>query len=210
MARRAAFSSDGRLLLTWDLQSRSGGGEGGLSDLCLWDAASGKRLHSLAEKADYRVGEQASAAVFSHDSKHVASGAADGVVKRWNVETGKLEQTYRGHEKRIRVIEFSRDDKTLLTASEDGTIRIWDTSMGDDAPYVVRIWPADPLAEAKRRKPRELTAAERKRYEVDGVMEALMRDGRAERRKPPGEPRMRNEGVFAMMVASGDESAYPW
>ena len=54
----------------------------------------------------------------------------------WDVATGKLVHTIRGHEDPhpITAVQFSPDSPQLLTASEDGSAKLWDLEDGKEAP----------------------------------------------------------------------------
>lgn len=79
--------------------------------------------------------------------KFVASGALDGIINVFDVDTGKLVHTLEGHGKiyqykqfsvliysvcmfllalPIRSLTFSQNSQLLLTASDDGQIKIYD------------------------------------------------------------------------------------
>jgi WD40 repeat protein len=70
-------------------------------------------------------------AVFSHDSKRVASASSDKTVQIWNIQAGECEQVLKGHSDGVRSVVFSRDSKKVVSASEDQTIRIWNAEMGE-------------------------------------------------------------------------------
>jgi uncharacterized protein YjbI with pentapeptide repeats/WD40 repeat protein len=103
----AAFSRDGRRLViassaevhTWDLESR-------------------KRLSTMPV-AEAQVAE------FSPDGRWVVTGAADGVARIWEVETGRLRKAFFAHQGGVRVASFSPEGRRLLTSGRDGKTRIW-------------------------------------------------------------------------------------
>jgi WD40 repeat protein len=64
---------------------------------------------------------------FSPDGKTVASGGFDAAIKVWDVQTGKVRYTLKGHEHDVRSVAFSPDGKTLASCSYDRTIKLWDT-----------------------------------------------------------------------------------
>jgi WD40 repeat protein len=49
----------------------------------------------------------------------------------WDIETGRLLRSLRGHTADIRSVVFTPDGQTLATASEDRTIRLWNPNTGE-------------------------------------------------------------------------------
>jgi WD40 repeat protein len=176
-SRFALFSPDASLILS--------GSTNGLARV--WDGESGEELAVLRGH-----GKGVEWGAFSPDGRRAATASADGSVRVWDVRTGKEVHTLTGHEAAVLWVDWSRDGRRLVSASKDGTVRLWNAGtfaaaglirlgrgrdvfaafVGEGAQVltyrdgVARIVPADALAEARRRKPRELTAAERRRFEV--------------------------------------------
>jgi WD40 repeat protein len=87
---------------------------------------------------------------FSPDGKQIACGGFDdesdprywpGIIRLYEVETGKLIRSFRGHKSGVRNIAFSPDGKTLASVSmgnlflsdvpmEGPTLRLWDVASG--------------------------------------------------------------------------------
>jgi WD40 repeat protein len=147
----------------------------------------GKRLVTTAEQADQR----GSVGMIERNED---TNFRDRTARVWDAHTGKLLHVLRGHLRSVHSAGFSKDGKLIVTTSDDRTARIWDLSTGKefftltghregvksaeftpDGQFVVtsswdgavRLWPTDPLALAMERKPRELTAEERDRFDVD-------------------------------------------
>jgi WD40 repeat protein len=78
-------------------------------------------------------GDRINAVAFSPDGKAVASGEKDGVVRLWDVRTGKELGRFLGHEDRVTSVAYSPDGKVLASGSDDGTIRLWVVSTGKEA-----------------------------------------------------------------------------
>jgi WD40 repeat protein len=57
---------------------------------------------------------------------------AEGEIKIWNLKTGELITTWRGHTKLITSVVFLPDGKTLVSAGEDKDIIIWDAEQGQE------------------------------------------------------------------------------
>ena len=64
----------------------------------------------------------------SPDGKTIASGSADGMIKLWNVESGKEIHTLNGHRGSVNSISFSPDGKTIASGDADGKIKIWNVA----------------------------------------------------------------------------------
>jgi WD40 repeat protein len=127
------FSPDGKTLA-------SGGGGFKLTgkalpgELKLWDVGGRKLRHHLrGHKA------QVLALAFTPDSKQLLSVSYDGVVKRWNVATGKLLSSRRLGRSPLAVVAFSASRKTLAVEyskfedtprNQGGQVHLWDLTTG--------------------------------------------------------------------------------
>jgi WD40 repeat protein len=85
----------------------------------LWDSKTGKLILSLTGQPVVR------ALAFSPDGSHLATGGIDHLLKLWDVSTGGLVHTFKGHKGAINSVDFSPDGRMLATGSSDTTIKIW-------------------------------------------------------------------------------------
>jgi hypothetical protein len=60
----------------------------------------------------------------------LASGAADGTLKVWDLATKKEVLSFKAHSAAIRALAYSADGRILASASEDGTVKLWEPSTG--------------------------------------------------------------------------------
>jgi RNA polymerase sigma factor (sigma-70 family) len=67
---------------------------------------------------------------FAPDGRAVASAGADGVIRLWEADTGRVLQTLAGHRGPVHALAFAPDGKTLASAGEDGTVRLWGLAPG--------------------------------------------------------------------------------
>jgi WD40 repeat protein len=58
----------------------------------------------------------------------LAASAADGVVRLWDVETGREKTVLKSHRKGVTGLALSRDGATAVSADLDGTVKVWDTA----------------------------------------------------------------------------------
>lgn len=87
----------------------------------LWDAKTGKELHSFRGHKDV-----INSVCFSSDDKWIITGSDDETAKLWNTKTGKEIYTFEGHSDVINSVCFSSDDEWIITGSDDRTAKIWD------------------------------------------------------------------------------------
>lgn len=97
----------------------------------VWDYVTGRLLRTLracrigGDFAQPHSGPPATVC-FSPDGKTLATGGDwDGSVKLWNVQTGHLEQTLRGHSRGVSALAFAPDGTRLASGSGDETVRVW-------------------------------------------------------------------------------------
>ena len=72
------------------------------------------------------------ATVFSPDSKLLATTREGGVISLWDVRTGRLQATLKGHTSTVSTVAFSPDGGTLASGSEDRTVRLWDVATSQE------------------------------------------------------------------------------
>ncbi|MBI2263766.1 MAG: caspase family protein [Armatimonadetes bacterium] len=122
------FSPDGKTLVTCD--------RGGTAHI--WDAGGERLLTTLRGHSDW-----INSLVFSPDGRLLATGSSgilyrggnmnssrDTTAKLWDLTTGRLGATLRGHSGNVNSLTFSPDSRTLATGSNDGTAKIWDVQTG--------------------------------------------------------------------------------
>jgi WD40 repeat protein len=176
------FSPDGRVVV---------GQASGESDLWFWDPATGELLGSFRFPRDTTAWGARTA--FTPDSRRLAVTAGP-AVQVIDVPTRTGVHLLRGHEDNVTALAFSPDGSKLLTGSDDQTAALWDVESGrlvtvyrgragainlvaysPDGTRVAtvgaqellaRVWPVDVVPAFEKLKPRELTPAERVRYEL--------------------------------------------
>ncbi|KAI1344181.1 WD40 repeat-like protein [Xylariaceae sp. FL0016] len=65
---------------------------------------------------------------FDDNNNLLITGSYDSTIKLWNIESGEVIRTLRGHTSGIRALQF--DDRMLVSGSLDGTVRIWNWRTG--------------------------------------------------------------------------------
>jgi RNA polymerase sigma factor (sigma-70 family) len=98
----------------------------------LREVETGKTKRTLA--GPWSLGTGPFCLAFAPDGKTLAAGgsARDNVVRLWNVQTGNLTMTLKGHEDAVVGLRFAPDAKTLVSTGGqyDTTIRYWELLTG--------------------------------------------------------------------------------
>ncbi|MBE0695810.1 MAG: PQQ-binding-like beta-propeller repeat protein, partial [Anaerolineaceae bacterium] len=117
-AQNLVFSADGKWIAA--LQDEQ---------VIIWDASSGAerlRLGENAQRTDPFFGSLA----FAPDGKTLANSFRGG-IKVWNLETGQLRTTLRGHNGFVNALAWRADGQALASAGQDGTGIVWDFGAGE-------------------------------------------------------------------------------
>ena len=112
----------------------------------IYDMETGERLHTL------RGAGWAYGVAYSADGSRVALASADGTVRVFDAESGRLQLILRGHDRAVHSVSFSPDGTKLSSADEGGMVRVWAL----DEEHLVDI--------ARRRVTRRLDGDECRQY----------------------------------------------
>lgn len=113
--RAVAWSPDGKLL-AWGSVSVPG-------TIRLWSAEKAEIVRSLQEDSS-----QIKALAWSPDGKTLGIGSLGGMVRLWNVETGKPGHAFNAAS--VNGLAWHRDGKILASSGAARTIKLWDTQTG--------------------------------------------------------------------------------
>jgi WD40 repeat protein len=111
--RRRLEPSDGRTLALWP-------NNGPIQFL---DLDSGRHRQASGRQVENAGGDYSMR--FSPNGKTLATGGDDGTVRVWDVASGQLRETFRGHEARVSGLRFNLDGRTLYSAGSKSVIA-WD------------------------------------------------------------------------------------
>src|SRR5262249_23149734 len=96
----------------------------------LWDLATLKERNldtdHVAKPSWQSTGTVAVA--FAPDGKTLATGGRDGLVKLWDVASGRHLRTLELQYAQVEALAWSRDGRTVASAGQGGVIRLWDAT----------------------------------------------------------------------------------
>ena len=122
-----AFSHDGRVVAAAD--------EGTVK---FFDVASGKLVRTLQSPPVQGMTIQIVSLAFNPDGRLLATGEArvereraqyDGVVKLWDLESGRVVHEVVAHVMEPDSLAFSPDGRLLASGGADGGVKVWDSSL---------------------------------------------------------------------------------
>lgn len=64
-------------------------------------------------------------AIFSQDDKGIFTGGTDGLIRLYDLGSGQITGTYKGHNGSISSLAFNPNGTELISASIDHTVRVW-------------------------------------------------------------------------------------
>ncbi len=126
------FSPDGKTLAAGDDEEA----------IRLWDTATGKQVRKLTERemAVKVIGKQSKqkrgqhhvrTLSYSPDGKTLASAGGDGVVRLWDLPSGKPQRRLLAPRAWVNTLAFSPDGKTLASADySSAAVNVWDLATG--------------------------------------------------------------------------------
>jgi len=126
-----AFSPDGRSLAVVDVDGV----------IRLLDIETGDVRATMSGESDYdRPLDDfgtLSVVVFSPDGKKLIVSTHQNVIRIWDVETGEIVNTFRGHKERIDVMTVSQDGTQLASGGSGNNIKLWNLGTFDDLSQVI-------------------------------------------------------------------------
>jgi WD40 repeat protein len=93
----------------------------------LWDLKNGGAVKELSLGKE---GESMVAFAADPNLKLLGTGTFNGVIRLWDVATGKDLFPPTGHTARVNTVAITPDEKVAITGSADKSIKIWDLTMG--------------------------------------------------------------------------------
>jgi len=117
------FSNDGRYIV-------SGSGD---KTMGIWDLSdTSSRMITIDTPAGSPVNQNQDAGVtsvsISPDGSMVAAGSLDSVIRIWEISSGVLLDSLRGHRDSVYSVAFTPDGKGIISGSLDKSMRLWDLS----------------------------------------------------------------------------------
>lgn len=129
-ARKVIFSADQRqLLMLTDYELQDG------TTSYVWDLNSGRLVQAL----DDPEGGYVDCGAFSPDGQTILLGSWSQYIYWFDLSTGQLLHTFKGHNGRINSVTFSPDGKRMVSGADDGTVKIWDLGTKEEIVTLINI-----------------------------------------------------------------------
>jgi WD40 repeat protein len=96
----------------------------------LWDATRLEEKQVARQTLSAQNSGPGLTVAFSPDGRRLVTGGEGNTVKIWDVETGQVLQTLRGHSGDVYTVAFSPDGRWVASGGEDSTVKVWDSHTG--------------------------------------------------------------------------------
>jgi glucose repression regulatory protein TUP1 len=93
----------------------------------------GSLLHTLMIKDNDQKDPGVTSVAISPDSRLVAAGSLDKMVRVWDAYDGKLLEQLEGHKDSVYSVAFMPDGNTLVSGSLDKTLKLWQLGGSKDS-----------------------------------------------------------------------------
>ena len=120
---RERFSADGSLFQYYTVRLRFNAYYD-LLTLHIFNASNGFEVLQLDDVEPF------DGTAFSQDANRIAVGFHRGSVKVYDIASGRLLLTLKGHTSQVYSIVFSLDDNRIFTGGLDGNVKVWDAYTG--------------------------------------------------------------------------------
>lgn len=100
-------------------------------DPAVWGDETAKMLRAIDSMAQ-QLGDWIWSGALSPDARQAVTVSVSGTTKIWDVQTGRVKQTLKGHSGSVYAAKFSPNGSRLVTVSDDRTAIIWDVVTGKE------------------------------------------------------------------------------
>ena len=69
---------------------------------------------------------------YAPNGKYFATGAKDKTIKLWDIQTGHLIRTFKGHDGAVNDIVFNSSTTQLISADSKGFVKKWELTSGKE------------------------------------------------------------------------------
>ena len=77
---------------------------------------------------------------WTNDGNYIVAGCYDGIVKIWDVNSGKAIKSFEGHNTSVTFVGFTSDGRKIISKDEDGVILQWDFPPLDELIEKTKKW----------------------------------------------------------------------
>lgn len=133
VARTLTASPDGRLL-AWGESGSNYVSPLNSASIHIWDLQARRETHRIPAHQQW-----VETLAFSPDSKLLASGGVEELVRFWDVGSGREALPRIGHRSFVRALAVAPDGKTAFTGGYDGSVRRWDLATGKEIALIARL-----------------------------------------------------------------------